>query len=191
MDRVRELLQDEAVKNLDLNRADDAGYTPLLYSCILRLSSITKLLLEKGAGILDIMRKDSNGYCALHWAAMQLDNVALSYLTSNMVTGVDVCDNMERSALVLACVEGRDRSGATDPIQLRQCLTSLLASQANPNGILPFVSTPVQVSVCLGGRVVAQWDWGGIDMTLSDSLRSPGLALSPILFSVPYHISSH
>ena len=144
IDRVRELLENDTIKNIELNRRDDAGFTPLIYSCILRLANMTKLLLEKGAGVLDIMGKDRNGLCAIHWAAIQLDNVTLSYLTSNIVAGVDVPDSMERSALALACVEGKDRTGSTDPIQLRRCLTSLLACQASPDGILPLVSTPVQ-----------------------------------------------
>ena len=50
---------------------------------------------------------------------------------------------------------------------------------------------PTCAGECLsvfGAMVIALWDWGGIGPAMSDSLCSLGLALSSILFSVPYHV---
>jgi hypothetical protein len=130
--KVRNLLEACAngeIDPLELETQDDDGYTPLHYSCLLRLTNITRLLHESSA---DVTIPDSHGLTALHWAALQLDWEALEMLCTH-VFHIDILDGKNRSPLYLACVEGRNVKGHTDITSLIKCVTCLLHSGANPN----------------------------------------------------------
>jgi hypothetical protein len=130
--KVRGLLEacaDGEIDPLELETQDEDGYTPLHYSCLLRLTNITRLLHESSA---DVTIPDSHGLTALHWAALQLDWEALEMLCTH-VFHIDILDEKNRSPLYLACVEGRNVQGHTDIPSLIKCVTCLLDAGANPN----------------------------------------------------------
>lgn len=130
--RVRELIAMCDAGQLefsDIEAADQYGYTPLHYACILRLTGIIRALHEASA---DVTVTDERGLTPLHWAAMQLDDLALSLLCSH-VFDTDIRDKKDRTPLFLACVEGRDVTGKTDVMSLSRCLACLLALKADPN----------------------------------------------------------
>jgi hypothetical protein len=130
--KVRNLLEACAngeIEPLELETQDDDGYTPLHYSCLLRLTNITRLLHESSA---DVTIPDSHGLTALHWAALQLDWEALEMLCTHLFH-IDILDGKNRSPLYLACVEGRNVKGHTDITSLMKCVTCLLQAGANPN----------------------------------------------------------
>jgi hypothetical protein len=130
--KVRGLLEacaEGEIDPLELETQDEDGYTPLHYSCLLRLTNITRLLHESSA---DVTIPDSHGLTALHWAALQLDWEALEMLCTH-VFHIDILDEKHRSPLYLACVEGRNVQGHTDISSLVKCVTCLLAAGANPN----------------------------------------------------------
>lgn len=130
--KVRNLLEACAngeIEPLELETQDDDGYTPLHYSCLLRLTNITRLLHESSA---DVTIPDSHGLTALHWAALQLDWEALEMLCTH-IFHIDILDGKNRSPLYLACVEGRNVKGHTDIPSLIKCVTCLLHAGANPN----------------------------------------------------------
>lgn len=112
-----------------VNAPDEDGFTALHYSCILRQLPMTKLLLEAGA---HPTVADASGLSAVHWTALQLDDLSLSVLLSR-VSLVDLLDAKQRTPLYVACLEGRGVTGATDVLALRRCLMVLLAMQADPN----------------------------------------------------------
>jgi len=130
--RVRELIRDCQNGRIEFSSIEDPdqdGFTPLHYSVMLRQMGITKALHEARA---DVTIADHRGLSPLHWAALQLDDLALSLLCCN-IHDPDLYDNQHRTPLFLACVEGRNVSGKTDAGALRRCLSCLIALQADPN----------------------------------------------------------
>jgi ankyrin repeat protein len=110
-----------------IDAVDEDGYTPLHYACIMRLHGIIRALHEAAA---DVTAPDHRGLTPLHWAAMQLDDYTLSLLCSH-VFDLDLCDKQQRTPLYMACVEGRDVSGRTDTVALKQCVACMLTHQPN------------------------------------------------------------
>ena len=173
--KVSELLESclaGELEFLDMEKQDDEGYTPLHYSCLLRLTNITKLLHESNA---DVTVPDSRGLTALHWAAMQLDHAALEMLCTH-VFNVDIVDYKDRTPLYLACVEGRDVQGCTDVQLLKKCVECLMQAGANPNlrdreglTVLHYVS--------------ASWQWQVIEAMMNDANTSSrdGISRSHVL----------
>lgn len=106
-----------------IDSVDEDGFTPLHYACILRMTNIVTLL---HAATADVTTPDRlSQFTALHWSAVQLDDTALRVLCSH-VFDVDIHDHLQRTPLVLACLEGRDRLGKTNTALLSQCLKVLL-----------------------------------------------------------------
>jgi ankyrin repeat protein len=133
--RVRELLhlcQSRYLDFLSIECADEDGYTPMHYAAIHRVHNIMSLLHD---ATVDITALDPNGLTPLHWAALQLDDYALSVLTSSLIDA-DVLDQKSRTPLYLACVEGRSSvTGYSDPENLRDSLSVLLAHKPEVNGV--------------------------------------------------------
>lgn len=123
--RVRQLIsfcESGRAEFLSIEAADEDGYTPLHYACMLRLHGIIKMLHEATA---DVTAADPQGLTPLHWSALQLDDYALSLLCDH-VFDLDVLDSRNRSPLSLCCLEGRDRQGLTDGEALRRCLQHMI-----------------------------------------------------------------
>ena len=136
-EKLKELLSammeknDPSLLQSAVNALDIDGMSPLHYACALRLRSIIKLLISVGA---DPLIGDAQGLSSIHWSALQLDEVTLSYLcSSRSIANIDILDNAGRTPLFLACVEGKGVNGRTDPASLSRCLTCLLALGADPN----------------------------------------------------------
>jgi len=127
--KLRELLaraDDGAV-----DAADNEGYSPLHYACMYRTASAVRLLRAAGA---DVAKRDEHGFTPLHWAAMQLDADAIEVLCDGCKgEDVDYLDDAGRTPLFLACVEGRDSAGRTDPTALALCVSALLQYDADAN----------------------------------------------------------
>ena len=130
--KVKDLINKCEIGTLNfslIDSIDEDGYSPLHYACILRLPSIIRVLHDSGA---DVTLPDSRGFTALHWSALQLDAQALDTLCAHIVD-IDELDGRGRTPLYLACVEGKDVSGKTDPRQLAACILSLLVHDADVN----------------------------------------------------------
>lgn len=130
--RVKGLLidcQEGRIEYDDIEKADEDGYTPLHYACMLRLLPIVKCLNESSS---DITMPDNKGLTSFHWACLQLDYEVLEVLCTR-VFDVDLLDNSHRTPLFVACVEGRDVSGRTNIFALKKCISILLESGANVN----------------------------------------------------------
>jgi hypothetical protein len=110
-----------------IDSLDEDGYSPLHYACILRLPVIIRMLHLAGANVI---MEDARGLTALHWAALQLDEQALSILCEHVVD-IDVADGKGRTPLYLACVEGRDVSGRSDTKSLNMCVIIMLGQNAD------------------------------------------------------------
>jgi ankyrin repeat protein len=124
--RIRDLIvqcESGKISFLSVEAADEDGYTPLHYACILRLHSIIGLLHEATA---DVTALDRQGWTPLHWSAMQLDEYALSLLCQH-VFDIDLYDTKQRTPLILCCIEGRDMFGKSDPILMKLCLEHMLS----------------------------------------------------------------
>jgi ankyrin repeat protein len=127
--RVRELIQQCELGHIDfasIEAQDEDGYTPLHYAVILRIHNIIRLLHEATA---DAKAPDIRGLTPLHWAALLLDDYALTLLTEQVVD-IDLLDNENRTPLYLACVEGRDVNGKSNPVILKKCVACLLARRS-------------------------------------------------------------
>ena len=127
--KLRELLA--RADDGDVDAADNEGYSPMHYACMYRTSSAVRLLRAAGA---DVAKRDERGFTPLHWAALQLDAEAIEVLCEGCKgEDVDYLDDGGRTPLFLACVEGRDSAGRTDPKALALCVSTLLQYDADPN----------------------------------------------------------
>jgi len=158
-DRVKELLilsGQNKWNPANINSVDQDGYAPLHYACILRLANMVKLLVDADA---DVSLVDKFGFTAIHWAAMQLDNFSLSILCSKL-NNLNLLDMNGRNPLVLACIEGRDISGATDAIVLKDCIQKMLLVDQSS---LIWEDTMGQ---CILHYLAASWQCEAIDIVL-------------------------
>lgn len=107
-----------------LEMKDDKGITPLIYATILRKREIADILLTRNPDVTVI---DSFGLSALHWAALHLDDKTLQLICDHTLdSDVDVLDASGRSALFLACAEGKDESGVSESQALIGCINALV-----------------------------------------------------------------
>lgn len=162
-ERVRELILYHEQRNLPysfIDMADQDGYTPLHYACMLRLTSTVKLLYDSKANILLI---DKHGFTAIHWAAMQLDICSLRILCSH-VKDVNCYDASGRNPLVLLCVEGRDISGTTDFMMLKDCVEILLVHQ-------PFCDWRDELGNSIVHYVASSWQCAALELILDYDCR--------------------
>lgn len=136
--KVREMLTDissgilssgSEVAVTGIDEVDADGFTALHLACILRMHGIIRALHDAGA---DVTAKDRRGYTALHWAALHLDDQAVTILCSHIFCP-DIEDGKGLTPLYLACVEGRDLAGKSDPVSLGRCLNTLLGLHSDPN----------------------------------------------------------
>ena len=148
--RVQELLAACEAGELDCSAvegADHDGLTPLHYACLLRLPEIVSCLHGSRA---DVTVTDNQlGLTPLHMSALQLDDLSLSLLVSNLFD-LDLQDRKGRTPLFLACLEGRAVSGQSDPLLLRGCLSVLLALGADPDGALEQAHSQAQAQAQVG-----------------------------------------
>ncbi len=152
-------MEGEASTIAAVNRADEDGYTPLIYACMLRLLPLVKVLFEAGA---DVRVVDNLGLTPIHWTALQLDDMAMSVLCSRL-SSVDILDAKGRTPLYLACVEGKGVTGTTNLSSLRRCLAILLAMNADPDALCiseEKKNTPAQY-------LAGSWQWGALEALLA------------------------
>ena len=148
--RVQELLAACEAGELDCSAvegADHDGLTPLHYACLLRLPEIVRCL--HGARADVTVTDNQLGLTPLHMSALQLDDLSLSLLVSNLFD-LDLQDRKGRTPLFLACLEGRAVSGQSDPLLLRGCLSVLLALGADPDGALEQAHAQAQAQAQVG-----------------------------------------
>lgn len=182
-DRIRELIllcQTGKVDFTSIESQDEDGYTPLHYACILRLHSIVRILHEATA---DVTALDSRGLTPLHWAAMQLDDYSLSLLCSH-VFDLEILDNENRSPLVIACIEGRDITGNTDPVLLKNCVSCMLEHKPN----LHWVNEKGQN---LLHYLAASWQYEAMELLLDAGGSDFVNELDSIDFMTPLHFAAH
>eukprot|EP01039_Chlorochromonas_danica_P008537 gene8537-9410_t len=156
--RIRELVgycQAGLMDYLVLDQADEDGYTPLHYACMLRMHNIIQILHEATA---DVTAADRHGFTALHWAALQLDDITMEMLCSH-VFDIDFLDRQGRSPLTLACLEGRNSQGKLDPHRLASCLKIMLTHNPNVHYVNSMGETLLHV---LGGS----WQHEALDAIL-------------------------
>jgi ankyrin repeat protein len=162
-DRVRELIQYHEQRNFPysfIDMVDQDGYTPLLYACMLRLTNIVKILYDAKANIYLI---DKHGFTAIHWAAIQLDIFSLKTLCSG-VKDINVFDACGRNPLVLLCVEGRDISGTTDTLLLKECTEILLVHQ-------PSCDWRDELGNCVIHYLASSWQFAALELLLNYDSR--------------------
>lgn len=159
--RIRELVgycQAGLMDYLVLDQADEDGYTPLHYACMLRMHNIIQILHEATA---DVTAADRHGFTALHWAALQLDDITMEMLCSH-VFDIDFLDRQGRTPLTLACLEGRNAQGKLDPHRLASCLKIMLKHNPNIHYVNSMGETLLHV---LGGS----WQHEALDAILEVS----------------------
>jgi ankyrin repeat protein len=157
-ERIRELIalcQSGSLEFSSIESVDEDGYTPLHYACMLRLRNVVKILHEATA---DVTATDRHGLTPLHWAALQLDDYSLALLCTH-VFDLDLLDNWGRTPLVVACIEGRDLSGKSDSVLLKNCLQSMLTHKPN----LHYVDSKGQT---LLHYLAASWQCDGLELLL-------------------------
>ena len=115
----------------ELERPDDQDITPLGYAAILKKTEIAELLLNANP---DVKVKDRFGLTPLHWSALHLDHATISHICDHVLeSDIDMLDSLGRSALFLACAEGKAEDGASNDAALSRCICSLTELQANAN----------------------------------------------------------
>lgn len=161
--RIKELVSYCEAGMLDylaIDTADEDGYTPLHYACMLRIHNIMKILHEATA---DVTAADNHGFSALHWSAMQLDDVALEMLCSH-VFDIDLMDRQGRSPLVLACIEGRNYTGKLDPQKLRHCVEIMLTHKPDVNYVNSIGET-------LAHLLAGSWQYGALELIVGGGVN--------------------
>jgi len=90
---------------VDVNLADNNGYTPLIWAADIGFLDIVKLLLCRYD--IEVNKKDNTGYTALHWAADLGRERVVRALLSHEHTDADARDEDGNSALVWAADRGQ------------------------------------------------------------------------------------
>jgi hypothetical protein len=129
LESYKELCESGSLDYSIFDLPDDEGFTPIHFACIFRIPYIVQFLLDVG---VDVTVKDSQGSTALHWASLLLDCENLSALCSN-IFDTDLFDDCGNTPLFLACIAGRDSSGAMDYNRMLGCMNSLISLGADVN----------------------------------------------------------
>jgi len=119
--------EDGTIDPCVLDDADEDGYSPLHYACMMRRNSLIHALHEAGA---DVTVTDPYGMTPLHWLAIHLESSDLRLLSSN-IFDTDMEDSFGRTPLFLACVEGNTESDVHDTYAVRDIILTLGELGAN------------------------------------------------------------
>ena len=115
----------------DLERPDEQGISPLGYAAILKKTEIAEVLLNANP---DVKVRDNFGLTPLHWSALHLDFATIGHICDHVLeSDIDMPDAFGRSALFLACAEGKAEDGTSNDVALSKCIAALTELQANPN----------------------------------------------------------
>jgi len=113
---------------------DDDGLTPLLFACLRRNSDAVSILLSAGADrfqVTPVGRKT-----LFHVSAELLDDRTLSVLLSSARGKPNALDDLGRTPMYLAIVDGKNVDGSYDIQLLKSCLNVL----ENSGGLIYFES---------------------------------------------------
>jgi hypothetical protein len=178
--RLRELVgycEAGMLDYLAIDAIDEDGYTPLHYACMLRMHNMVKILHEATA---DVTATDHRGFTALHWSALQLDDVSLAMLCSH-VFDLDLLDGQGRSPLVLACTEGRSITGKLCPKRLKECIKVMITHQ-------PDINYKNSMGESLVHFLAGSWQFEAVELLLNNGFEDinvveMGYSMSPLHYA--------
>ena len=147
--------QSEFVDPRIIDAKDESGRTPLHYACASRLSSAVSALVKAGANV-DV-RLEPHNMSPCHLAALNLDSQSLEIILS-VSRRPGVFDDLGRTPIYLAIMDGHSIGSSKDPEALECCLSVLESHGAE---IEPPMGFPHPV-----GALARSWSHGDLEVTL-------------------------